>query len=191
MKMPRLPLIYALTAVAVAATLAGCDRQAPVSAIDEPTGPRPAYESWSVRFDITDAGLPRTRLDAPYLARFETPDSTFTLMRRDGDEPVVTAELFDEAGKHSATVTAHEIRYYDDLGRFDASGEVVVAARGERTLFTEALQWFESERKLRTPAFVRIVTPDERIQGYHLVADEDLNNYTLARVTGQVTVEDP
>ena len=43
---------------------------------------------------------------------------------------------------------------------------------------------------VRTPGFVRIRTPKENVQGYNLVADEDLETYTLARVTGQVTYEE-
>jgi hypothetical protein len=67
---------------------------------------------------------------------------------------------------------------------------VIVVTPDEKTLESEHLVWLEDDRKLRTPGFVRITTPNERVQGYNLLADEDLSTYTLARVTGQVTVED-
>jgi hypothetical protein len=170
--------------------LSGCERQgAGVHAMDEPVGPIPKYESWGTRLDISDTGTPRLRLDAPYLARFET-DSTYTLMTGYDGVDRVSATLFDGNGSLSAVVTAEEIRYFEGDGRFEALRNVIVDARGDRRLTSEHLLWFESERKIRTQGFVRIVTPNERIQGYDLVADEDLATYTLARVTGQVTFEE-
>ena len=90
----------------------------------------------------------------------------------------------------SATIRADRIVYRDAAGRFDARGQVVVTtARGKR-LEGEHLTWHEEEGRITTPGFVEITTPTDRIQGYGLRADENLDSYQLGRVTGQVTVED-
>jgi len=66
----------------------------------------------------------------------------------------------------------------------------VVTTQSEKRLQSEHLTWDEADRKIRTNRFVRIVTPSERVEGYGLVADEDLDTYQIGRFTAQVTIED-
>lgn len=91
----------------------------------------------------------------------------------------------------SATIRADRIVYRDAAGRFDARGQVVVTTASGKRLEGEHLTWHEEEGRITTPGFVEITTPTDRIQGYGLRADENLDSYQLGRVTGQVTVEDP
>jgi len=90
----------------------------------------------------------------------------------------------------SATIRADRIVYRDAAGRFDARGQVVVTTASGKRLEGEHLTWHEEEGRITTPGFVEITTPTDRIQGYGLRADENLDSYQLGRVTGQVTVED-
>ena len=185
----------------LAALGAGCERRAeapPMAALE--AGDEPDQESWDVRFGMSEDGRPRAHIVAPYMARYEREDSSYALLlpRADGlegeslgaDSVRVVAYLFDEEGDSSATIEANRMTYLDDEGRFEARGDVVVVTREGKRLESEHLVWFEAEREVRTPGFVKITTPTERIQGYELVSDEDLDEYTLARVTGQVTVEE-
>lgn len=155
----------------------------------------PTQESWNVRYYVTEAASggedsrPRLEIEAVYMATFETDDSTYTVMQSDSAGRV-TSLIFDEAGDTSATVRATRIVLLDGESRFEASGNVVVETPDDKTLQSEHLVWFETDRTLRTPGFVRIRTPQERVQGYELVADENLETYTLRRMTGQVTVEE-
>ena len=57
-------------------------------------------------------------------------------------------------------------------------------------LKTEFLIWNELDRRVKTSGFVHITTPRENIQGYNLDADENLENYEIAQVTGQTIVND-
>jgi hypothetical protein len=79
---------------------------------------------------------------------------------------------------------------FEDQRRFEATGNVDVVTPEDKRLESEHLVWYEDNRTLRTPGFVRIETPTERVQGYDLTADEDLETYTLNRMTGQVIVEE-
>ncbi|PSQ99092.1 MAG: hypothetical protein BRD48_05140 [Bacteroidetes bacterium QS_9_68_14] len=90
----------------------------------------------------------------------------------------------------SATIRANRIVYHDAAGRFDARGHVVVKTATGKRLEGEHLAWHEEEKRIATPGFVEITTPTDRIQGYDLRADENLDSYQLGRVTGRVTVED-
>lgn len=180
--------------------VAGCQQQprGDFDAAEVEEAMRPDQESWDVHYVITEvnegeaASQPRLALVAGYMARYEVPDSTYLLLKPDtsAQEQRVRAYLFDAAGDSSAVVVADQMRYLEAARRFEAWGEVEVETQEGRRLESERLHWFEDTRQLTTEGFVRITTEHEQIQGYDLVADEDLEAYTLARVTGQVTVED-
>jgi lipopolysaccharide assembly outer membrane protein LptD (OstA) len=145
---------------------------------------------------VTRDGLDRAHLTAPYLARFETQDSTYALLQADPDRPdssgarAVHVDLFDDQGEPSAVVDAQRLVYQDEQQRFVAQGRVLVVTVEGRRLESEEVRWDEASRELRADGFVRITAPDEAFEGYGLVAAEDLSTYELARVTGQAEVED-
>ena len=157
----------------------------------------PDQESWGAHFYISEVpnedtqSQIRLEMIADYLARYERPDSTYMLLRGHPDSlhRRVTAYFYDD-GDSSATLTADVVYYFDNERRFEAHGGVIVVTQDEKRLETELLRWYETERKIRTPAFVRIVQPNEQVQGYGLEADEDLETYQLGRITAQVIVED-
>lgn len=180
--------------------VAGCERRAAKSSsmddVRAETGP--VQESWDVQFSVNQVrhddstSHPRMQMIAHHMAQYETEDSTYTLLQASPDSLAghVTAYLFDERGDSSATLTAHRLVYFEEEGRVDARDDVVVVTRDGKRLECEHLIWWEEERTIYTPGFVRITTPKERIRGYELDADENLDTYRLARVTGQVTLEE-
>ncbi len=178
---------------------AGCS---PVSrsngVVEPPDEHHPTSESWDVRFVISETveevgeSRPRLVMEAGYMATFDD-DSTFTVLRPDVEEGEsdVLAVIFDPSrGDTSAVVRAHEIVYREAEGIFDATGDVRVEARDDRRLWSDRLHWDERERQIRAPGFVRIISPSERIEGYNMVSDEDLDNYRLERVTGEAEIEE-
>lgn len=178
--------------VFVAALFAGCTRRADVIPSDVASEDLPDQETWDVALSLSMDGRPRALVRAPYLARFERADSTFA--RFGPATPVdtvrVVVQVYDDAGLPTATVEADRLLYFDEERRFVAEGRVVVRTETEKTLRSETLTWDEADHSLRTDGFVQIVTPEERLQGYRLVADEGLETYSLARITGQVTVQE-
>lgn len=180
-----------LGAVAVA-LLAGCTGRTDVIPPDVILEDLPDQETWDVTLALSMEGQRRALVRAPYLARYEHEDSTFARFGPAGalDTSRVHVEVFDEAGAPSATVDSDRLTYFDAERRFLAEGDVVVQTETGKTLRSEELTWDEAARRLRTDGFVRITAPDEQIQGYRLDADENLDTYSLARITGQVRVED-
>jgi LPS export ABC transporter protein LptC len=196
-------LLAALAAVLLAASLSACSQRdaAPTEPVDEfAEAERPVQESWQPRMDVLEEDRPAFRLAAPYLARYDRGDSTFTRFgpapsTSTGDTARVYLTLFRPDGERSASVVANEVVYHDEDGRFEAQGAVVVRADGApgeepRTLETEELRWNESDRRLLAPGFARLTTETEFIEGYVLEADEDLRNFTLQNITGRVRVEE-
>ncbi len=172
--------------------LAGCARRTDTIPADALLDEAPAQETWGVALALSVGDRPRALVRAPYLARFERGDSTFARFGPASPEDTtrVVAQVFDADGAPNATLVSDRLLYLDAERRFVAEGRVVVETETGKTLRSEELTWDEGEGSLRTDGFVQITTPDEQIQGYRLVSDEGLDNYTLARITGQVTVED-
>lgn len=169
--------------------LTGCERRASQSASIEAVRAEgePVQESWAMRYDVLEAGQPRVQMEAGYMARYEHEDSTYLYLQPvDTTDRQVLIHLYDDQGDSSATVTADRVRYYEDDDRFVARGDVLVVTKQGKRLLSEHLVWNEASREVTTPGYVHIISPDETIQGYGLVADEDLDTYTLSNVTGHV-----
>ncbi|NNF03889.1 MAG: hypothetical protein HKN17_05425, partial [Rhodothermales bacterium] len=116
----RLPVL-ALSAVLV---VCGCQsRQPPVTVESVLAEDAPDQESWSPRMFISEDGVRRIHMRAAYMARYETPDSTYMVLGA-GDAPGqrVRVDLFDENGDSSAVVFADRITYFERERRFDARG---------------------------------------------------------------------
>jgi len=175
----------------------GCGRRTTSStAAAGPDEAAPRQTSYDARFIMNQGERPRAAIAAGQMEQYSRGDSTFSLLvpapdtMRGQTPPRVTAWLFDAEGDSSATLTADSLIYHDARGRFEAFGDVVVTTQSEKRLQSEHLTWDEADRKIRTNRFVRIVTPSERVEGYGLVADEDLDTYQIGRFTAQVTIED-
>lgn len=184
------PSRICLWGIALVVLLAGCAREGDTIPPGVPLEDVPDQETWDVALSLSMDGQPRALVRAPYLARYERADSTFARFGPTAEDTSrVAVQVFDD-GQPTATVEADRLLYLDEERRFVAEGRVVVVTETGKTLRSESLTWDEAERSLRTDGFVRIITPNERLQGYQLVADEGLETYTLARITGQVTVEE-
>ncbi len=101
----------------------------------------------------------------------------------------VLTYVFEE-GDSSAAITATRMMFFADEGRFEAFGDVEVLTTESKQLFSEQLTWDQTERKIRTRRFVRIITPSETVQGNGLLADEDLDTYQIGRFTANVDIDD-
>ena len=168
---------------------------------EEKRATAPDQVSEDTRFFIYEEEHPRAVVEAERMERYEREDSTYTLLHgaapdssasdsSAGGERVVARIFGEKTDSVSATIQANRLVYRDEKRRFDARGRVVVTTADGKRLEGEHLAWLEEKRRITTPGFVRIITPTDRIQGYGLRADEDLETYHLRRVTGQVTVEE-
>ncbi len=181
------PLALILTVV----LLTSCERRSPERSTPRASdlSEQPAHESWGTEFYVSEDGRPLVVITAPYTRQYDRKDSTLTVLSSAGQERVF-AIIMDDDGAQSSAVTADEIRYVEQSRNFEALGAVVVVTESGRRLETEQLSWNERSDSIYAPGFVRIFTPDENIQGYSLESTKNLSTYSLARVTGQVYVEE-
>ena len=206
MDMRHVWYISALLGVSIA--VLGCERRATSptagAGLDEAAPQQVSYEA---RFVMRHGQQRRAAIAAGRMEQYDRGDSTFALLvglpdsmlagSSGGARPVaertsqqVTAWLFDAEGDSSAVLTADSLIYYDQRGQFDAFGNVLVVTQDRKRLRSSFLTWDEADRKIRTDRFVRITTPSERVEGYGLVADENLDTYQIGRFTAQVALDD-
>jgi LPS export ABC transporter protein LptC len=183
---------YAPLLLLLAVFLSACgqrETRVTVESVMEET--RPDQESWSPKLFISQEGHPRIHMRAAYMARYETPDSTYMVLGAgDGEGDRVRVDLFDESGDSSAVVFADRITYFERERRFVARGAVRAHTPDNKHLYSEHLSWSETDRRIRTPGFARIEMPDRTLSGYGLTADEDLENYSIARVSGAIELDE-
>lgn len=192
----RLSLCLVLTCIAalvVGGLGLGCEHRTRDGgrAAPDTTDPRtPTQVSWDVRFTMMDAGRRRAIFTAGRMEQFETEDSTYSVLHRASDSVRVRTYVFNEQGDSSATITANRVVLFDDEGRYEAYGDVVVTTPNGKRLSSEHLTWEQQDRTIRTRRFVRIVTPTEVVQGNGLVADENLDTYQIGQVRAEVEVDE-
>ena len=151
----------------------------------------PTSESWNPVMYISEEGKPRLRMEAGYMARFETPDSLYLVMSAvNAESPRVRVDIFDAEGDSSAVVRSDRITYYERERRFVAEGNVIVESTEENWIFAEHLAWSEQTARVSTPGYSTIETPTQRMSGYGLEADEDLKNFSMKRASGVVLIDD-
>jgi len=152
------------------------------------TNSGPKLESWDVELNVLKNSQPRYHIIAGYQAQYEQGDSSYSLLlpsrERDGDP--VQIVLFDENGSESGTLSAMEILYYDQRGSIEAKSEVKLLGKDQKVLSSEYLYWSEDDRKVSTSGFVTIDSPSEKLQGYDLIANEDLSDVEIKNLTGIV-----
>jgi len=150
----------------------------------------PTTESWDPVMHISENGLPRLVLRAGYMARYETPDSTYLVLSavEDGKDRV-RVDIFDTEGDSSATVFSNRILYFERARRFVARGNVIVNAKDDRHLFAEHLDWSQKTARVSTPGYVTLKTPTQVLNGFEFDADEQLYDFRMKRVSGTLESE--
>jgi LPS export ABC transporter protein LptC len=150
---------------------------------------RPTQVTRDARFELNKAGRRRAIIRAEQMQQYQTEDSTYSVWRMLSDSARVHSYVFED-GDSSATITADSVVFFNEEGRYEAYGNVVVVTQEGRRLESEHLTWLQGDRTIRTRRFVHITTPTEDVRGNGLVADEDLETYQIGAFTAEVEVED-
>lgn len=172
----RWTIVLTLTMLA-----AGCEEKikpSVLSSIDSEDLPQ--QESWDSQIVLSDSGRVRAVIDAGYLQMFESHKQT---LLSEG----VKVQFFNKDGTPGSVLTSDECSVDEGTNDLEAHGNVVVTSTDRTVLYTEDLYWDERRQLIHTPAFVRIVSPKERLQGVGLESDQQLRTYRIFRVTGETT----
>ncbi|MEQ9262052.1 MAG: LPS export ABC transporter periplasmic protein LptC [Owenweeksia sp.] len=102
----------------------------------------------------------------------------------------IKVRFFDAYGKEDSRLKADYAIHYANKRLWHAVGDVVVVNKKGEQLNTEELYWDEKKELIYSEVFVKITTDDEIIMGEGFEADQNFTNYTISKVTGQITIED-
>lgn len=142
-------------------------------------------ETWGFELTLVNDGKRSFKANAAYGFTQETDSGAVT----HASGPV-RIQIFDSTGNGIyQTVDCGELTYYGRTAFLKLSGNVLVKTLENRRLEAGELVWIQSRKMLTSTGFVTVVTPDDSISGYGLRAKDDLSEYTIKEVTGEVSVE--
>ncbi|MBU3742144.1 MAG: LPS export ABC transporter periplasmic protein LptC [Candidatus Kapabacteria bacterium] len=140
----------------------------------------PAHVSYNLRVVFTDSTHTRAVLQAAEARVFD--DRQQTELR-----DTLVVEFFSRStGNRVAKLSADSAVIDDRTKNMTAYGDVRIWSDSSRTsMQTTLLYWDQTRQRVSTPAFVRIVSPTETIQGTGFESDQYLTSYTMYRVQGE------
>jgi LPS export ABC transporter protein LptC len=172
----RLQIALVLTAL-ILTSCGTADVKEPV----EYTGPLSEVENIEVYY--ADKDVMKVKMTAPLVYEFKNEDREFP--------KGLYIEFFDEEGKLGSTLKANHAYYFKETNQWRGRDNVEVKnlKKGEQ-LNTEELFWKPAEKKIFTDKFVTIRQQRDVIYGEGLEANEDLSDYTLKKVSGEMDVNE-
>lgn len=176
--MKRNPVASYLVLLWLVLFLSACEEKIRPSVVAVNQTDYPSQESWKSTVTFTDSGKVTAILWSGHIASYA--ERQYTLLSES-----VRVDFFNEMEEHTSLLTARRGKVNDRTQDFAAYENVVVISDGGTTLRTDSLYWDNATRKIRTEAFVDIVSPTEHIMGHGMVSDQGLKNYTIFKVTGQ------
>ena len=100
-------------------------------------------------------------------------------------------EFFDETGKLTSTLRANEAYNFKQENKWRGRGNVEVNnIEKNQHLTTEELFWKQDTKRIFTDKFVTIKTQSEIVYGTGLDAAQDLSEYTIKEITGDLEVKE-
>ena len=181
--LPAFPIPVTLRRAVLAAVclllLASCEEKIKPSISSAGVGRNlPSQESWNATITFTDSARVSAVLRAGHIAMYG--DTKRTLL-----DSGIVVDFYDTQQRHTSVLTARRGEVNDLTKDFEARDNVIVVSDSGTTLKTEVLYWLNAARKVRSPAFVEIVSPTEQIRGQGFESDQALRHYTIFKVTGQ------
>jgi LPS export ABC transporter protein LptC len=177
-------LLAAALTLAFAAAFAGCEEKLKPAISSAGMGrDLPAQESWNASITFTDSGRVTAVLRAGHIAMYANAQRTVL-------DSGIVVDFFDADARHTSVLTARRGIVNDLTKDFEAHERVVVLSDSGTTLRTEELYWLNAARKVRSPAFVEIVSPSEQIRGQGFESDQALRHYTVFKVTGEAKADE-
>lgn len=164
----------------VSALLSACssDKIEPVKSDLVATDSIPNQESFHTTVTFSDSGKVKAILIAGRIRVF----TKFSYTLIDSSAKVD----FYKNGVYSSTLTGKRGKIYDVTKDVEVYDDVKLVSTDGSVLTTNKLYWVNSTQRIKSDDFVHIVTKTEDIKGYGFEADQNLKNYVIYKVSGDV-----
>ena len=140
----------------------------------------PAQESWNDEIVFSDSGITRAVLKSDHILYYT--DKAEYLLKNN-----VKVDFYNKIGSHNSVLTSDSSIIDDRTKNMTAYGHVKVVSDSGTVLMTEEMHWTNETRRISGDKFVTITSKTESIQGYGFESDQNLKDYTIKKVSGQVT----
>lgn len=174
-------IFYCSLLIVVYSFLQACgdDNKIQPSAIDlKPTDSIPTQESYNSTVTFSDSGKTKAILIAGRIRIF----SKFNYTLIDSGAKVD----FYKNGVYSSTLTGKRGKIYDATKDVEVYDSVKMVSENGSVLTTNKLYWINKTQRIKSDEFVHIKTPNEDIRGYGFEADQNLKNYVIYKVSGEM-----
>jgi LPS export ABC transporter protein LptC len=93
---------------------------------------------------------------------------------------------FYKNGVLASTLTGDRGKIYDNTKDVEVYDNVVLVSNEGSKLTTSKLYWVNQTQRIKSSEFVHIQTKTDDIKGYGFEADQNLKNYIIYKVSGEV-----
>ena len=138
----------------------------------------PTQESFKTTVTFSDSGNVKAILKAGRIRQYAK--FNYTLI----DSGAVVD--FYKSGVYSSTLSGKRGKIYDLTKDVEVFDSVKVVSQDGSNLTTNRLYWVNLTQKIKTDEFVHIKTKTDDIEGYGFESDQNLKNYVIRKVSGQV-----
>ena len=154
------------------------DKIEPVKTNLESSDSIPSQTSYDATVTFSDSGKVKAILKAGRIRVFTK--YNFTIV----DENAIVD--FYKNGEHASTLTGRWGKVYDATKDVEVYDSVKLVSDEGSTLTTNKLYWVNKTQRIKSDDFVHIITKSEDIKGYGFEADQNLKNYVIYKVSGEV-----
>ncbi len=143
----------------------------------------PLRQADSIKVYYTEMEVLKTVMQAKKLNEFQNGDREFP----EG----IYLEFYDKDGKVSSTLRANSAFFFKEENKWRGRGKVeVINVEKHQQLNTEELFWKPDTKKIFTDKFVTITDQEDVLYGTGLTANQDLSNYHLKDIHGDLHTDD-
>jgi len=174
----RIIPFFFLLAISIFYISCSSDKIAPVKNDLISSDSIPTQESYNATVTFSDSGRVKAILKAGRIRVF----SKFNYTLIDSNATVD----FYKAGTYSSTLTGKRGKIYDATKDVEVFDSVKLVSVEGSTLTTNKLYWVNKTQRIKSEEFVHIITKTDDIQGYGFEADQNLKNYVIRKVSGEV-----
>ena len=138
----------------------------------------PTQESFKTTVTFSDSGNVKAVLKAGRIRQYSK--FNYTLL-----DSGATVDFY-KFGVYSSTLTGKRGKIFDITKDVEVYDSVKVVSHDGANLTTKKLYWVNLTQKIKTDEFVHIKTKTDDIEGYGFESDQNLKNYVIYKVSGQV-----
>lgn len=132
----------------------------------------------------SDSGIVKVRLTAPKMEHYYEKRPYVELTEG------INLVFYNSYGKVTSHLTANYAINYENEGRLEAKGDVILINEVGEKLNTEHLIWLQKEEKIFSEVFVKITTADEIIMGDGFESNQSFTKFKITHIKGTLLVDE-